>query len=61
MMWFVHYRLRVQLNAHLVCPLYKFRFYVNEYHTFAPDKSIKERIPRWLYVETRYDVEISHQ
>ena len=63
MMWFVQYRLAAQLNAHLVCTLHNFRFHENKYtrHTSAPNTSIKERVPRWLYVETRNDVEIFYQ
>ena len=63
MMWCVQYRLAAQLHSHLVYTLHKFRYYASKYgtHTPAPDTSIKERVPRGLYVQTRNDVEIFFQ
>ena len=64
-MWFVQHCLAAQLNAHLVCTMYKFQYYANKCekygrmrHTSVPNTSIIERLPLGLYVETRKDVEI---
>lgn len=63
-MWIVKYRLAsasTQLSAHLVCETHKFRYYANKFDTSylsSDTSSIKERIPRGLYVETRNHVDI---
>ena len=63
MMWFVKYRLVPQLSAHLVFALHKFRYQENKYDTsiFRARHKHKERVLRWLYVETRNDAEIFYQ
>ena len=63
--WYHYFfRLTIQENyAHLVCILHKFRNYANKYecHTSASDTSIKKRVPRRLFIETRNNVPIFYQ